>query len=45
MMPRLLNTNPTLAFAYAIRMQAGKHMVMPTPTAAPWMAAIVGLEQ
>lgn len=35
MIPRLLNTKPTLALAYATRMHAGRHMVIPTPTAAP----------
>src|ERR1700761_835998 len=45
MIPRLLKTKPILALAYATRMHAGKHMVMPTPTAAPCMAAIVGFEQ
>lgn len=45
MMPRLEKTNPIFAGAYATRILAGRHMVMPTPTAAPLIAAMVGFEQ
>lgn len=42
--PRLANTKPIFAFAYANLIVAGRHIVMPTPTAAPCKAAMVGLE-
>ena len=45
MMPRREKTKPILAVALATRMLVGRHIVMPTPTAAPFMAAMVGLEQ
>lgn len=35
MMPRLANTKPILALEYATRMHAGRHIVIPTPTADP----------
>jgi len=44
-MPRLLKTKPTRA-ALDIRLRSmGKHMVMPTPTAAPLIAATIGFRQ
>ena len=44
-MPRLLNTKPTLPAAEIMRMSIGRHMVMPTPTAAPLIAATIGFRQ
>ena len=41
--PRLAKTKPTFAVAETIRMAMGRVMVMPTPTAEPFMAATVGL--
>jgi hypothetical protein len=43
--PRLANTKPIFAEAHATRMLAGRVIVIPTPTAAPLMAAMVGFEQ
>jgi hypothetical protein len=45
MIPRLANTKPIFADAQATRMQAGSVMVIPTPTADPLIAAMVGFEQ
>jgi hypothetical protein len=45
MIPRLANTKPILAEAQATRMLAGRVIVIPTPTAEPLTAAMVGLEQ
>ena len=45
MIPRLAKTKPIFADAHATRMLAGRVMVIPTPTAEPLMAAMVGLEQ
>src|SRR6266851_1807525 len=44
-MPRLLNTKPMRADADIIRTSMGRHMVMPTPTAAPLIAATIGFRQ
>ncbi len=44
-MPRLLNTKPILPAVDIIRMSIGRHMVIPTPTAAPLIAATIGLRQ
>ena len=44
-MPRREKTKPTFAVEQAMRIVAGRVMVMPTPTAGPFIAAIVGLEQ
>ena len=44
-MPRLLNTKPMRALVDIKRMSIGKHMVMPTPTAAPLIAATIGFRQ
>jgi hypothetical protein len=43
--PRLANTKPIFADAQAMRMLAGSVMVIPTPTADPLMAAMVGFVQ
>lgn len=45
MMPRRAKTKPILALAQASRMLAGRVMVIPTPTAEPLIAAMVGLLQ
>lgn len=45
MIPLRANTKPTFAFSYAILIVIGRHIVIPTPTAAPWIAAIVGFLQ
>jgi hypothetical protein len=45
MIPRLANTKPVFADAQATRMLAGRVMVIPTPTADPLIAAMVGFEQ
>ncbi len=44
-MPRLLNTKPMRAAVDIMRMSIGRHMVMPTPTAAPLIAATIGFRQ
>ena len=44
-MPRRVNTKPNLALSAATRMSAGSIEVIPTPTAAPLMAAITGLSE
>ena len=43
--PRRAKTNPILASSAAMRISMGRVMVMPIPTAGPWMAAITGLRQ
>ena len=43
--PRRVKTNPIFAVSAASRMSAGSIEVMPTPTAAPLMAAITGLSE
>lgn len=43
--PRRAKTNPIFADADAMRMFMGSVMVMPIPTAEPWMAPIVGLRE
>jgi hypothetical protein len=43
--PRLANMKPIFAEAHATRMLAGRVIVIPTPTAGPLMAAMVGFEQ
>ena len=43
-MPRRENTKPNFAAVDAIRKSIGSCMVAPTPTAAPFTAAITGLE-
>jgi hypothetical protein len=42
--PRLVNTKPIFADAQATRTLAGRVMVIPTPTADPLIAAMVGFE-
>ena len=44
-MPRLLNTKPILPALEIMRTSMGRHMVMPTPTAAPLIAATMGFRQ
>ena len=44
-MPRLLNTKPMRAALDIRRTSIGRHMVMPTPTAAPLIAATMGFRQ
>ena len=44
-MPRLLNTKPMRAALDIRRTSIGRHMVMPTPTAAPLIAATIGFRQ
>ena len=44
-MPRLLKTKPMRALLDIMRMSMGRHMVMPTPTAAPLIAATMGFRQ
>ena len=43
--PRLAKTNPILAFSLTMRMFIGSVMVIPTPTALPFMAAMTGFVQ
>ena len=43
--PRRAKTNPYFEVEWPIRMAAGRVIVMPTPTAEPAMAQIVGLRQ
>ncbi len=40
--PRRVKTNPIFAVSEAMRISIGRVMVMPTPTAGPFMAAITG---
>jgi len=44
-MPRLLKTKPIRAVVDIRRMSIGGHIVMPTPTAAPFIAATIGFRQ
>jgi hypothetical protein len=43
--PLLPNTTPIFAFLHAMRMFIGSVIVIPMPTAAPWIAPMVGLRQ
>jgi len=44
-MPRLLNTKPMRALLDMSRTSIGRHIVTPTPTAGPLIAATMGLRQ